>query len=170
MQEIIKGALPNLSEKLAHEAMDLLKARGLRLGIAESCTGGLLSYHLIALSGASDVLDGAVISYTDRIKSSWLGVSEESLRIYGAVSRYVVSEMCAGILQKSGADIVLATSGIAGPTGGMPTKLVGSVYIGLQYRSKDAEVLKCRFDGDRRQIQFGACKKALEFLVERLSI
>lgn len=168
MQEIIEGALPNLSEKLTHEAMDLLRARRLKLSIAESCTGGLLSYHLIALGGASDVLDGAVISYADRIKSSWLGVSEESLRIYGAVSERVVSEMCVGILQKSGADIALATSGIAGPTGGTPTNLVGSVYIGLQYRGEDAEALKCHFDGDRMQIQLGACRRALEFLVERL--
>ncbi|WP_304382866.1 CinA family protein, partial [uncultured Helicobacter sp.] len=87
-----------LKAALAEESLYLLCAKGYKIGIAESCTGGLLSYHFTALSGASNVLDGAIISYANTIKSSWLGVNQEDLQIYGAVSEPVVRAMCAGIL------------------------------------------------------------------------
>ncbi|WP_300447190.1 MULTISPECIES: CinA family protein [Helicobacter] len=157
-----------LKAALAEESLYLLCAKGYKIGIAESCTGGLLSYHFTALSGASNVLDGAIISYANTIKSSWLGVNQEDLQIYGAVSEPVVRAMCAGILTQSGADVALATSGIAGPSGGSAQKPVGCVFIGAQIKGSEAVVIRYQFDGDRYAVQSQSCTKALEMLIALL--
>ncbi|MCX2716880.1 CinA family protein [Helicobacter sp. MIT 21-1697] len=166
---------PNYTKKsidictdLAQNALILLQNKGLKVGIAESCTGGLLSYHFTALDGASAVLDGAMITYANAIKASWLGVSEENLKLYGAVSEPVVREMCAGILFQSNANIALATSGIAGPSGGSVQKPIGSVYIGVQRKGEQAQIEYCHFQGDRHLVQFQSCAKALEMLIALL--
>lgn len=75
-----------ISQKLAYEAMEILRVRGLKIALAESCTGGLLSYHFTVLSGASDILDGAIVSYANTMKTLWLGVDAGHLQMYGAVS------------------------------------------------------------------------------------
>ncbi|AAP77516.1 CinA family protein [Helicobacter hepaticus] len=154
---------------LAQSALVLLQNKGLKVGIAESCTGGLLVYHFTALDGASAVLDGAMITYANAIKSSWIGVSEENLRLYGAVSEPVVRQMCAGILSQSKADVALATSGIAGPSGGSVEKPVGSVFIGVQCKGEQAEIKYCHFGGDRHLVQSQSCAKALEMLISKLN-
>ncbi|WP_276896153.1 CinA family protein [Helicobacter japonicus] len=159
-----------LNLALAEELLNLLCVKKYKIGIAESCTGGLLSYHFTALSGASSVLDGAMISYANEIKHSWLGVSEADLQEYGAVSEPVVRAMCAGILKKSRADVALATSGVAGPTGGSVQKPVGCVYIGAQIKGQKALVERCQFGGDRYAVQSQSCAKALQMLLTLLSL
>ena len=166
----------NLALDLSARAAELLTRRGLKVSISESCTGGLLSYHFTANAGASNVLDGAMICYANAIKAQWLGVSEADLARYGAVSAPVVEQMCRGILAQSGADIALATSGIAGSGGGSAEKSVGSVYIalvargGTYDRDEFVRVELCHFDGDRHAVQIGACRYALSMLLELLEV
>lgn len=104
-------------------------------------------------SGASNVFDGGVIGYANAIKESWLEVSSENLESFGAVSEAVVREMLEGALKLSGADFALATSGIAGPSGGSASKPIGTIFIGAKDR-KGAEIIeRLHFKGDRNYIQ-----------------
>lgn len=158
-----------LHKDLSERAMKLLYDNGYKLAIAESCTGGLLSYHFTALGGASHIIDGAMISYANAIKSKWLKVSKKALRDNGAVSEIVVRQMCAGILQAAQADIAMATSGIAGPSGGSTQKPVGYVFIGVQKRGQEARVIAYHFKGDRHAVQSQSCAAALEMLIALLA-
>lgn len=158
-----------LHSDLAQRALALLSQKGLKVGIAESCTGGLLSYHFTSLAGASNVLDGAMISYTNEIKASWLGIDRSDLERFGVVSEQVVRGMCQGILRESKADVALATSGIAGPSGGSSQKPVGSVFIGVQLKGEKAHIVYYHFGGDRLSVQSQSCAKALEMLIMALN-
>ena len=138
---------------LAESIILLLRDKHLKITCAESCTGGLLAYYLTKESGASAVFDGSVISYANAIKEAWLEVKEENLTQFGAVSEAVVSEMLDGALRLSGADFALATSGIAGPTGGSIHKPVGTVYIGVKSTNGAQRIERFSFSGDRNFIQ-----------------
>lgn len=141
------------SHNLAQSVIALLSQHHLKITIAESCTGGFIAYHLTKESGASNVFDGSVISYANAIKESWLEVSSENLESFGAVSEAVVREMLEGALKLSGADFALATSGIAGPSGGSASKPIGTIFIGAKDR-KGAEIIeRLHFKGDRNYIQ-----------------
>ncbi|MBD5166129.1 CinA family protein [Helicobacter sp.] len=141
------------SFNLAQNVISLLTERGLKLTTAESCTGGLIAYWLTKESGASAVFDGGVISYANAIKESWLEVSSEHLESFGAVSEAVVREMLEGALKLSGADFALATSGIAGPSGGSINKPIGTVFIGAKSRKGVEIIERLHFKGDRNYIQ-----------------
>ena len=108
-----------------------LREKHLRLATAESCTGGLLSGRITAVSGASEVFDCGVCSYANEIKHRVLGVSEETLSTLGAVSAETVIQMAQGVKRLANADIGASTTGIAGPTGGTDEKPVGLVYVGI---------------------------------------
>lgn len=153
---------------LAQKAIILLQKQKLKIATAESCTGGLLAYHFISIDGASTIFDGGMISYANSIKNTWLGVGSDSLQTFGAVSEIVVRQMCKGIIKQSGADVGLATSGIAGPSGGSNEKPVGTVFIGIQFKNKDAIVKHCQFSGNRNEIQIQTCNQALEMLIDLL--
>ena len=139
------------------------------ISFAESCTGGRIAAAFTAISGASAILDGSVVSYSNDIKHTWLGVEKEVLENFGAVSAQCVTQMLEGIKNLSGADYVLAVSGIAGPTGGTDLKPVGTVYIGLQTPFSQ-EVFQCFFHGDRVAIQEQSTTFAIEKLEEYLDI
>ncbi|HZK84221.1 MAG TPA: competence/damage-inducible protein A [Desulfosporosinus sp.] len=109
----------------------LLKNEQLTIATAESCTGGLLGAALTQEPGSSGVYLGGVVSYSDSLKQGLLGVSTENLRKYGAVSEEVAKEMAAGIRSRTGADLAISTTGIAGPDGGSDQKPVGLVYVGF---------------------------------------
>lgn len=111
--------------------VDLLTRRGWTVATAESCTGGLLATRITDVPGASIVFRGGVIAYSNQVKQTLLGVREESLAAHGAVSEAVAREMVLGIRHRLGADYALATTGIAGPSGGSPQKPVGTVYIAV---------------------------------------
>lgn len=153
---------------LAQKAQDLLLSHNMKVCTAESCTGGLLAYHFTALPNASSVFDGGVVCYANDIKHKWLGVSLQNLQAFGAVSKQVVEQMCVGVLDSANADIALATSGIAGPGGGSKSKPVGSVYIGVLKKGKQAIINLYHFSGDRHSIQMQACLAALELLIKEL--
>ncbi|WP_309496162.1 CinA family protein [Sulfurovum sp.] len=139
------------------------------ISFAESCTGGRIASAFTAISGASAVLDGSCVTYSNTIKHDWLGVENEVLENYGAVSSQCVSQMLEGMQKLSGANYILASSGIAGPTGGTDLKPVGTVYIGLQ-TPFNQEVFQCFFHGDREAIQEQSTEFAIRKLEEVLEI
>jgi len=130
---------------------------------AESCTGGRVAAAFTAISGASSVLNGSVVTYSNDIKHQWLGVSYEVLENYGAVSSECVSMMLDGAIKMAKSDYAIAISGIAGPTGGSDEKPVGTVYIGI-LTPQTKEIIHCHFQGDREAIQ----TKSMQFAIEKL--
>ncbi len=156
--------IPN-SDVLTH-IVSSLKNANKTVSIAESCTGGEIASMLTAVGGASEVFNGSVVSYSNTIKQSWLGVSEDTFKSYGAVSELCIREMLEGILKRSSSDFALASSGIAGPLGGTKSKPVGTIFIGA--RSKDGEVLVERLllEGDRAYIQKQSCFHAFRLLLQ----
>lgn len=109
----------------------LFTSRGLKLAVAESCTGGLVGHRITNVSGSSKFFMGDFVTYSNELKRELLGVSEETLRQHGAVSEECVLEMAAGARQRAGADVAIATSGVAGPEGGTTSHPVGTVCVGL---------------------------------------
>lgn len=135
-----------------------------KVTFAESCTGGLLSYYFTRENGASKILDGALITYSNSIKENWLAVDDKILQEYGAVSSEVVKEMCEGALNVSNADYALAISGIAGDTGGTEFKPVGTIYVGVSSKTHHAN-MHLRLDGDRNYIQRQSVLFAIKMLI-----
>ena len=146
-----------------------LAARNQTISFAESCTGGRIAAAFTSISGASAVLDGSVVTYSNAIKHTWLNVDNDVLEKYGAVSSQCVSQMLEGIKNLSGADYTLAVSGIAGPHGGTQEKPVGTVYIGLQTPFSQ-EIFQCFFHGEREHIQDQSTAFAIEKIAEVLEI
>lgn len=130
----------------------LLLDKSLKLAVAESCTGGLICRKLTDTPGSSLYLLGGVVSYSNSLKTKYLGVSQDLLDSHGAVSREVAEQMAVGMRADSDADIGLAVTGIAGPDGGTEEKPVGTVYIAIA-TSEESWVTKFHFKGDRRQIR-----------------
>jgi len=142
----------------------LLRARGLVLATAESCTGGLVCDMITDLPGSSEFFAGGVIAYADEVKMNLLGVSDNTLARHGAVSSQTVREMACGVRSLLGADVGIAVSGIAGPTGGSRKKPVGLVYFGVAMGEKCGKCpwFRRRFHGTRREIKEQAATTALE--------
>ena len=139
------------------------------ISFAESCTGGRIVAAFTAVSGASSVLNGSVVTYSNDIKHDWLGVEREVLENFGAVSSQCVSQMLEGIQKFADADYALAVSGIAGPSGGTVEKPVGTVYIGILTPTHQ-EIFHCLFKGDRESIQEQSTAFAIGKLKEFLEI
>lgn len=109
--------------------MDIAVAKGISIGTAESCTAGLIAHSLTSVSGSSAYFIGGIVAYDNRVKTDILGVKEETLKAYGAVSEQTVIEMAQGALTAFNVDVAVAISGIAGPTGGSEAKPVGTMWI-----------------------------------------
>jgi PncC family amidohydrolase len=147
---------------------DLLRARGWRLAVAESCTGGLVGHLITDVAGSSDYFAGGVIAYSNEAKMELLGVRADTLAQHGAVSEPAAREMAAGVRRLFGADVALSVTGIAGPGGGTPDKPVGLVHIGLDAAGGQV----CRryvWDGDRTANKVQSARAALELLKEWLT-
>ena len=108
---------------------NLLEQRNITVATAESCSGGLIAHTLTNISGSSVYFDRGIVSYSNKAKIDLLGIKEDILEEFGAVSEQVAEAMAEGVRIKSNVDIGIATTGIAGPTGGTPEKPVGLVYI-----------------------------------------
>lgn len=145
-----------------------LTETGQRLAVAESCTGGWLAKVLTDLPGSSAWFDRGYVTYSNEAKQSMLGVRGSTLRDHGAVSEETVAEMVQGALNESGADLALAVSGIAGPSGGSEEKPVGTVCVAWQERGGKPEVARERFTGDRERIRLQSVRYLLERLTEML--
>lgn len=115
---------------------NILKSKKLVIATAESCTGGLLASRLTDISGSSEFLYESHVTYANEAKNKYLGVSNEILEKYGAVSEECAKAMAEGLQILSNCDIALCTTGIAGPTGGTKEKPVGLIYISVRYQDK----------------------------------
>lgn len=146
---------------------DLLKARGLTLAVAESCTGGLIGNRITNIAGSSDYFRGGCIAYSNEIKIAQLGVDPETLAKHGAVSEPVARQMAEGARRAYNADIALATTGIAGPTGGTPAKPVGLVFIAVA-DARGTVVREIRTGGSREYVKNSSAQAALDYVRRRL--
>jgi nicotinamide-nucleotide amidase len=139
----------------------LLKRAGIKVALAESCTGGLVAKLLTDLAGSSDYVIGGAVSYANTAKTVLLGVSEGLLREHGAVSEPVAGAMAEGILKSLGADLAVGITGIAGPAGGTPTKPVGTVCFGLARKNGATLTSTELFPGEREGVRTLAAYHAL---------
>ncbi|MCL7743663.1 CinA family protein [Guyparkeria hydrothermalis] len=159
---------------------DALEARGRRLAVAESCTGGLLAATLTEQSGSSGWFEGGWVTYSNRAKQRDLNVPGALFSEVGAVSREVVTAMAVGAIRRADVSYSVAISGVAGPSGGSEAKPVGTVWIGWGYWSPAAAdgghreplstfAARFRFDGDRAAVRESAVDVALRGLCAHLS-
>lgn len=148
---------------LAGIVLERARTLGVRIAVAESCTGGLLAARLTAVPGASDVFLGGIVAYDDTVKRNLLGVGEDMLRAHGAVSEPVASAMASGVRRAIGAEIGVAITGIAGPSGGTPEKPVGTVFIALDV-GNGPRAWRRHYLGDRDEIRRRSAQVAMDFL------
>ena len=141
----------------------LLRKRGWRLSIAESCTGGLIGHRITNVPGSSDYFDGGVITYSNDAKRKLLKVPEETMTTYGAVSHQTAVAMADGIRKLRGVEIGIGVTGIAGPAGGTAAKPVGLVYVALSSPVR-VECKEFRFHGEREMIKLQASEAAMNML------
>ena len=156
-----------MADSLEHQIGLLLRERGLKLSLAESCTGGLLGDRITNLSGSSEYFWGSLVTYAYEAKVALLHVSWDTLRSRGAVSRETVLEMARGAREALRTDIAVSVSGIAGPGGGTEEKPVGTTWISLV--AEDGEWARTfQFAGDRLQNKASAADAALQLLLDYL--
>lgn len=146
---------------------DLLIKNNLKISTAESCTGGMIASRLVSVPGISDVFLEGAVTYANEAKVRTLNVKEETLKKYGAVSEETAREMAEGMAKRTGSDIAVVTTGIAGPGGGTEEKPVGLVYIGLYYKG---EVYVCKnvFNGNRQKVRTKATVTALDMVRRKI--
>lgn len=150
------------AEKLLADA----RANGLKIATAESCTGGLIAGLLTEIAGSSDVFERGFVTYSNEAKQELLGVPHELLARYGAVSAEVARAMALGALKHAHADMAVAVTGIAGPTGGTTEKPVGLVYLAAA-RGERVIARECRFgEIGRREVRMASVEVALELLTQ----
>ena len=152
---------------LEQEVGNRLRQKGLTLGIVESASGGLISHLITNIPGSSDYYKGSVTAYSNEAKIKVVGVKEDTIKRYGAVSPQVAEEMAQGGRKILTADICLADTGIAGPSGATPGKPVGLFYIGLSHQA-GTQSQKHNFQGNREQNKRRAAEAALAWLKEYL--
>jgi nicotinamide-nucleotide amidase len=145
----------------------LFTTKGLTLALAESCTGGLMAKRLTDIPGSSRYFLSGVVAYANQAKIDLLGVPADLIETHGAVSAEVAEAMAQGIRQKTGADVGLAVTGIAGPDGGTPEKPVGLVYVGLAYGDQ-VEHRKWQIPGDRERVRELTTTLALDWLRRKI--
>ena len=153
---------------LAQELVTRLTARGLRVALAESCTGGWCAKAITDVPGSSTVFDCGYVTYSNQAKTDMLDVPPAVLEANGAVSDATVRAMAEGALEKSKADFAAAVSGIAGPAGGTPYKPVGTVWLCWVGRDGETATELRRFDGDRIDVRAQSVICMLQGLVDRV--
>jgi nicotinamide-nucleotide amidase len=155
-----------LLDALSAELGTLLSARGWRVTTAESCTGGMVAAAITATAGSSGWFDVGYVSYSNGAKSDLLGVSAETLARHGAVSEATAAAMAEGALSRSGADLAVGVTGIAGPSGGSDAKPVGMVCLAWAANGRATRSDTRSFSGDRAQVRLASAVAALEGLIE----
>jgi len=164
----LKGFIPNLllSNNIFEYIKEELEKRQEKITFAESCTGGLLASYMTKISGSSEIFDGSVITYSNKIKSEWLGVDERALGKFGAVSEETVQQMLLGVLEISNSDYAIAVSGIAGPSGGSEAKPVGTVYIGVGNKEGKFAIEMLHLNGNREEIQYQTMMHSIRLFIK----
>jgi PncC family amidohydrolase len=153
--------------RLEERIGELLRGSDIKLALAESCTGGLISDRITNVPGSSEYFQGSIVAYAYQAKADLLGVSWETLNSFGAVSREVVLEMADGARKALRADIAASLSGVAGPDGGTPAKPVGTVWIAF-VASNDSWTREFHFSGNRTQIKAASADAALQLILDYL--
>lgn len=156
-----------MGEPLEITVGKLLRQRGWRLAVAESCTGGLIGHRITNIPGSSTYYLGSITAYAYDAKVRLLGVQWDTLEKYGAVSEQVVQEMARGVRRILAADVGLSVSGIAGPGGGMKDKPVGLTCFGLSIPNYE-QAWQFIWEGDRLQNKEQSAEQALKLLVDFL--
>ncbi len=154
----------SMNEK-TEKLVAMLAKRGKKLTTAESCTGGMIASEITSVPGASHVFEGGFITYSERLKEKMLGVSAGLISRVGVVSEDVARDMADGALRRSDADIAVAVTGFAGPTGGTKEAPVGTVWFAVAAK-EGAFARSFRFDGNREAVREQAVEKAIELLTE----
>ncbi len=167
-EKLLKSALADLiygedNDTMASVTGELLAAKGLSLGLAESCTGGLMANMVTSVPGSSAYFQGSVVAYGNGVKERLLGVAEKTLLQFGAVSEETAAEMAVGAREATGADIGVSITGIAGPAGGTPDKPVGTVCFGLATPAGNIQQTH-RFSGNRPLVQAKAATMGLDLV------
>lgn len=152
------------ASNIAAFIIERLGTHSKKLSFAESCSGGLLAHFFTAHSGASNVFEGSLITYSNTLKANWLAVDDESIEAHGAVSAEVVLQMSEGAMNVSFADFSISISGVAGPTGGSEAKPVGTVYISARSKTS-VHTERFHFAGDRNYIQEQSVLMAVKMLL-----
>ncbi|QHJ13408.1 Nicotinamide-nucleotide amidohydrolase PncC [Paraglaciecola mesophila] len=156
--------MTNNSIFLAQQLGEQLQQLGWSVTCAESCTGGGIGYAITSTSGSSSWFKSGYITYSNEAKQSMLGVSEQTLAKFGAVSQAVVEQMALGATNAAKANVAVSVSGIAGPDGGSAEKPVGTVWFGFAINGDVSAVCQC-FSGDRHEVR----SKAIEYALNQLS-
>ena len=153
-------------ETVAAALLESCRRQGVRIATAESCTGGLIGAALTAVPGSSDVFEGGILAYQNRVKETLLGVSSQVLATEGAVSCTCARQMAEGAMRALRTELAMASTGIAGPGGATETKPVGLVYIGIAWRDRNGTVCsrasENRFGGNRDAVRAQTVATALE--------
>ncbi len=152
---------------LEEQIVGLLQEKKLTLATAESCTGGMLASRIIDVPGVSEVFKAGFVTYANEAKQNLLGVKEDTLAQFGAVSEQTAREMVLGAIKAAKADMAVATTGIAGPGGGTKEKPVGLVYIACG-SADDIIVERCLFSGSRKEIRQASVEHALGMLYKQI--
>lgn len=147
----------------------LLRAKGMRMVTAESCTGGGIAEALTRVAGSSDWFECGFVTYSNGSKQSMLGVKDSTLAMHGAVSEATVMEMALGAVANSNAQVAVAVSGVAGPGGGTPDKPVGCVWLAWLCEGRGENTACLHFQGDREAVRCQAIDAALQGLLTLLS-
>lgn len=155
----------------AKELVDICKEKNVTVGFAESLTGGMISASVVNIPGASAVFKGSVVSYTNEIKENVLGVPSGIIREHTEVSEECALAMACGGAKVLDCDLVISVTGIAGPTGALPGKPVGTVYMGCCYESPDtfgvySSAFRLNLEGDRVTIRTETVISALELAIK----
>lgn len=174
--EILSGKLSSDPEdistyidKTASDVVKYLVEHGIKIAVAESCTGGILAGAITSIPGASEIFECGIVSYSERIKSQLLGLPMELIDDCGVVSETVALAMAQGVRLVSHADIGVGITGIAGPTGGSKEQPVGTVYVSVIYKEQSfTQNLRLHELGElsRRQIRLITCAYALEAICD----
>jgi len=159
------GELFDYNEQLPKKIAAFLIKTNRSLALAESCSGGLISHRITQVPGSSRFFLGAVVAYSNHLKSTLINVNEKSLKKFGAVSEQVAIEMAEGIKNISGSDFACAVTGIAGPGGGSSEKPLGLVYIAFMSK-KENNCFKFNFTGSREDIKLKTSNEALNIIFD----
>lgn len=155
-------ALDSRESSVAQEIIEFLTRKNKTIAVAESCTGGLINYAFSQISGASSVFRGGIVCYQNEIKSRVLGIDSQILAQKSAYSVEVVDLMLMQIITIMQSDFAIATSGIAGPSGGSVEMPVGTIFIGIKKQGEKSIIKKVHFNGNRIEIQTQTMQFALE--------
>jgi PncC family amidohydrolase len=152
---------------LNEQVVELLAKKKMTISAAESCTGGLFAALVTNVSGASEVLNESFVTYANAAKVKYLGVKEETIEKHGAVSMETALEMANGLYKRTGANVAVAITGIAGPNGGTAEKPVGLVYAGVCINGECA-IMEMHHSGTREEVREKTCKMVFENIKNRI--